>query len=102
MEIDILDAQTLQRLYLAHQAMTQAALMQVFAKTEQQAAQAVRDLWSQYEFAPERERHLLLHNDPVALACDLAGCEWSSVSKDLLEKFNAAREPTLKQSLGIL
>jgi hypothetical protein len=101
MQIEGLDETTLQRIHEAHRAMTQAALVQVFLKSEDQAARAVRELWSRYESAPRHERDLLLHNDPVALACDLAGQEWNKVPQDLLKKFNDARRPLLEQQLGL-
>jgi hypothetical protein len=101
MQIENLDNSTRERIYQHHQAMTQAALVQVFGKSEKEAAQAVRELWSRYESAPPRERDLLLHNDPVALACDLAGQDWSTVPQEPLKRFNESRRPSLEQQLGI-
>jgi len=99
MHIEQLDEETRSRLHERHQAMTQAALVQVFDMTEEDAARAVRELWSRYESAPRAERDLLLHNDPAALACDLAGQDWNSVPQSRLQKFNESRRATL-ESLG--
>ena len=101
MEIENVSVATRQRIYDAHQEMTNAALVQVFQKTEEEARKAVNELWRRYENAPQRERDLLLHNDPVALACDLAEQPWEAVPKDRLAKFNETRRLALEQQLGI-
>jgi hypothetical protein len=101
MEIENLSHAVLQRLYQDHQAMTHAALVQVFSKSDKEASLVITELWSRYEQAPERERCLLLHNDPVALACDLAGQCWNEIDQSLLDKFNDVRRPALEQQLGI-
>jgi hypothetical protein len=101
MQIESLDRSTRERIYQYHQAMTQAALVQVFDKSETEAAHTVRELWSRYESAPPRERDLLLHNDPVALACDLSGRAWSTVPQEQLKRFNETRRPALERQLGI-
>jgi len=97
MRIEQLDEETRSGLHERHQAMTHAALVQVFGKSEDEAAKAVRELWSRYESAPRAERDLLLHNDPAALACDLAGQDWASVPQWRLDKFNESRRAMLEQ-----
>ncbi len=101
MQIEHLDHSTRERIYQFHRASTQAALVQVFNKAEAEAAEAVGELWSRYDSAPPRERDLLLHNDPVAVACDLSGEEWSAVSQERLRIFNDARRPALEAQLGM-
>ncbi|UFZ03060.1 hypothetical protein LQG66_28000 [Bradyrhizobium ontarionense] len=97
MHIEQLDDDSRIRIHERHQAMTQAALVQVFGMTQDDAARAVRELWSRYDAAPRAERDLLLHNDPVALACDLAGQDWSSIPQWRLDKFNESRRAALEE-----
>jgi hypothetical protein len=99
MQIEVLDDASRQRMYRLHQEETQYALVQVFEKSEEDASRLVRELWSRYDTAPPRERDLLLHNDPVALACDLAEEVWSNVSKARLDKFNRSRKDKLGEHL---
>jgi len=40
---------------------------------------------------------LLLHNDPVALACDLAEQHWPEVNKLKLANFNKVRQALLEK-----
>ena len=96
MQIENLGDASRERVFHAHLGMTQAALIQVFDKSEQEAARTVRELWSKFENAPRQEQDLLLHNDPVALACDLAGQQWSNVSEAKLAEFNKAREKKMQ------
>lgn len=96
MQLENLNEATRTKIFDAHKAMTQTALVQVFGKTESEAARLVRDLWSKFNDAPRQEQNLLLHNDPVALACDLAEQNWSDVDESKLEGFNKARQAMLE------
>ncbi len=91
-----LDESSREEIYLFHRETTRAALIQVFGKSEQEATESVHELWSRYRYAPQSERDLLLHNDPVALACDLAKEEWRNVNQDRLREFNLVRRSGLE------
>ncbi len=58
-------------------AQTQRALMDLCQQSEADAAAIISDLQKRYKHATQTERDLLLHNDPVSLACELADVEWS-------------------------
>ncbi len=101
MQIESLNEETRAQLFNAHYGMTQTALVQVFGKTELEAARLTHDLWSKFTHAPRQEQNLLLHNDPVALACDLAQQQWSDIDQIKLAQFNNVRQPMLaKGQLG--
>lgn len=101
MKIEDLSNKTLERLRQAHLAMTKAALVQVFEKSETDAVKIIGALEESYAGASPREKNLLLHNDPVALACNLVNCKSSEVPQDRLAKFNEARRASLEQQLGL-
>lgn len=96
MRFNVLPEDTRSQLFAIHQAMTQRALVQVFGQTEHQAANLVRKLWLKFADAPRQEQDLLVHNDPVALACDLVQENWADIDQEKLDQFNAAREDLLK------
>ena len=97
MQIEDLSLESRRRIHEAHRAMTQAALVFIFERTEDAAARAVRRFWAQYSRASRRERDLVLHNDPVSLACEIAEVKWDEVPRDRLKTFNEMRRPTLEK-----
>ena len=97
MEIEDLSLTSRRRIHEAHRAMTQAALVFIFDRTEEVAARAVRRFWAQYSRASRRERDLVLHNDPVSLAREIAEVRWDEVPKDRLKAFNQMRRATLEK-----
>ena len=101
MKFEQLDPATRKKLIGAHRAMTHAALVQVIGLNEADATKTIRDLWQRYETAPQIQQDLLLHNDPLALACNLAERSWESLSRDKVENFNAMRRGPLEQGLGV-
>jgi hypothetical protein len=92
MRFNVLPGDTKAQLIDAHKSMTQNALVQVFGQNEQSAATLVRKLWERFADAPSEERDLLMHNDPVALACDLLQVKWSDIDQEKLASFNKSRE----------
>ena len=91
MQLENLNEATRTQIFDAHMGMTQTALVQVFGKTESEAARLAQGLWSRFRDAPRQEQNLLLHNDPLALACDLAEGNWSDIDETKLARFNEAR-----------
>jgi hypothetical protein len=97
MRFENLPEETRQQIFAEHQGMTQNALVQVFGQSEGEAARLVRDLWTKFHDAPRQEQNLLVHNDPVALACDLAKKSWSDIDQAKLARFNFVRQAMLEK-----
>jgi hypothetical protein len=97
MQIEDLTLESRRRIHEAHRAMTKDALVFIFEKTEEVAARAVRRFWAQYFRVSRRERDLVLHNDPVSLACEIAEVRWDEVPQDRLKTFNEMRRSTLEK-----
>jgi hypothetical protein len=96
MQVESLDENVRAQIYKLHKDTTKSALAQLFDKSDLEATKLVEELWSRYLDAPQSERDMLLHNDPAALACDLAGVEWTAISQERLKKFNETRRPTME------
>lgn len=81
---------------LEHKSETVSALVHIFAYEPAQAQVVVDNLWASYDYAPDRERFLLLHNDPAFLASELAGQGWSRLFRSRLKRFNDLRRERLR------
>jgi len=88
MNIESLDDERFKILYEKHLDLTQLALTEVLGRSEEEASALVEDVRSKFRHAPRQERNWLLHNDPIALACDLANMEWSALNEAELKSFN--------------
>jgi hypothetical protein len=98
MQFESLPEDTRKQIFAEHQGMTQNALVQVFGHSEREAALLVRDLWNKFDDAPRQEQNLLVHNDPVALACELARQNWSDIDQEKLDQFNSVRSAILEKA----
>lgn len=102
MFMDNLNPEAKGQLIRDYLSMLHYALVQVFDKREWEAHKIVQDLKSRFENAPPRQWDLMLHNDPVALACELVGAQWSDVDSHRLAEFNKTRAPMFEKPFPYL
>ncbi len=94
MFIETLDTQTRSKVFESFFGTTAEALVEVFGKSEREARELIETLSRKFAEAPTREQNLLLHNDPVALASDLAEVPWANVDAQRLQAFVSRRRPS--------
>ena len=91
MKIEDVPGDTRRQFDEEHRDLTIAALVQVFEVHPHKATADVYKLWERFAHAPRGERDLLLHNDPLALACEIAEYNWNDIDQSRLAKFNETR-----------
>jgi hypothetical protein len=96
MNIDQASESVIRGAILEHKSETEAALVEIFEYDTVRAKNAVSKLWASYAHAPDRERYLLLHNDPAFLAGELVGQEWNRLYRSRLKEFNDRRRHRLQ------
>ena len=96
MNIDQGDEAVIRGAILEHRSETVSALVNIFEYEPERARLQVNELWASYDHAPDRERFLLLHNDPAFLASELAGQGWNGLFRSRLKKFNDRRRERLR------
>jgi hypothetical protein len=96
MNIDQVSEPVINVAILEHRSETEVVLVEIFGYDTDRAKLAVGNLWASYDHAPERERYLLLHNDPASLAGELAGQKWDRLYSRRLKEFNDRRRGRLQ------